>query len=261
MGRFANQTVLITGGTSGIGLATAQAFAVEGAQVVITGRNIERGLRAVERIDGAATFMLCDVRDAEQCRWVVEQNLDRFKRIDVLFNNAGIVPRGTVLETSPQVWEETWQTNVTGTFTMCRLVLPPMIAQGQGVIVNNASDWGIVGGQNAAAYCATKGAVVLLTKAMALDHARQGVRVNAVCPGDTLVERWRSKYDSDSAFEQFLREDGEQFPLGRVGLVDEIAQAVLFLASSESSYITGQALIVDGGHTAGGTSIRYGMGD
>jgi NAD(P)-dependent dehydrogenase (short-subunit alcohol dehydrogenase family) len=192
-----------------------------------------------------------------ECENAVQYTLARYGQIDILFNNAGIVPYGTVTTTSDEVWLDCFATNVHGTFYMSRATLPHMIERRSGVIVNNASDWGIVGGQDATAYSASKGAVVLMTKSMALDYARSGVRVNAVCPGDTLVDRWRTRRDDSQDFEAYLSALGDDFPLGRVGETDEIARAVLFLSSDESSYITGQTLTVDGGHTAGGTSVRY----
>ncbi len=136
---------------------------------------------------------------------------------------------------------------------MSKLVVPIMRAQSGGVIVNNASDWGLVGGPEAAAYCASKGAVVLLTKAMALDHARENIRINAVCPGDTFVKRWEEKgyFHNAGSMEEKLAKMGEALPMGRVGDVNEIARAVLFLACDDASFVTGVALAVDGGNTAG----------
>lgn len=260
MTKLSSKVALITGGSTGIGLATARLFAREGAQVIITARSADRGEAAAEAIrseGGAAVFTPCDVRQQDDCERAAAFAVQQFGRVDILFNNAGIVPIGTILETTPEVWRDVWETNVSGTFFMTRAVLPGMIERGAGVIVNNASDWGIVGGQNAAAYATTKGAIVQLTRSLALDHARQGIRVNAVCPGDTVVERWRSRSGSDAEFDAYLRGLGEQFPLGRVGAVEEIARGVLFLASDDSSYMTGQMLILDGGNTAGGTSTRY----
>jgi len=259
MGKLDGKVALITGGTSGIGLATASLFAREGATVAMTGRDAARGQAAEAALgaDGGAWFVACDVRDPASCEAAVTTVLDRFGRIDVLFNNAGVVPFGTILETSLDTWRETWETNVSGAYMMCRLALTGMIARGAGVIVNNASDWGISGGQGAAAYATTKGAVVQLTRSLALDHGRQGVRVNAVCPGDTLVDRWRARAGSEAAFAAYLDELGAAFPLGRVGQPDEIARAVLFLACDDSSYMTGQMLVVDGGNTAGAASTTY----
>ncbi len=260
--RLAHRVALITGGNSGIGQAAACLFAQEGAQVVIAARNADKGAATVQRIcddGGEAVFVPCDVRQPADCQRAADEALRRFGQIDILFNNAGIVPHGTVLDTSPDLWNDTFATNVGSIFHMSRAVLPDMIARGRGVIVNNASDWGVVAGQRVAAYCASKGAVIQLTRAMALDHGRQGIRVNAVCPGDTLVERWRANWRGEGTedFERYVQETGERFALGRVGQADEIAHAVLFLASDDSSYMTGQTLVVDGGNTAGGTSVRF----
>lgn len=255
--KLAQQIALITGGTSGIGEATARLFAQMGATVVITGRTASKGQAIAAEIGGL--FIESDIRQARECQRIVDETIRHYGAIDILFNNAGIVPYGTILETSAQVWEDVWATNVSGTFYTTQACLPGMIARGKGVIVNNASDWGIVGGQGALAYCTTKGAIVQMTKSLALDHARQGIRVNAVCPGDTYVERWR-RTRSDEEMKRYLKEDGALFPLGRVGQAEEIAQAVLFLASSDSSYMTGQMLVIDGGNTAGGASTVYAQG-
>jgi NAD(P)-dependent dehydrogenase (short-subunit alcohol dehydrogenase family) len=264
MPKLLNQVALITGGNSGIGRATALLFAAEGARVVITGRDAAKGTAVATEIaaaGGEAHFIACDVRDSTQCDQAVRETADRFGRLDILFNNAGIVPFGTVPDTSIDLWLDTFATNVHGVFYMSRAALPIMIAQGKGVIVNNASDWGIVGGQRAAAYSASKGAVIQLTRSMALDHGRQGIRVNALCPGDTYVERWRDRHERSGGipteFDAELARMGDVFALGRVGEADEIARAALFLASDDSSYMTGQTLVIDGGNTAGGSSTRY----
>ncbi|MBX3082110.1 MAG: glucose 1-dehydrogenase [Anaerolineae bacterium] len=260
MDRLAGKAALITGGNAGIGAATARLFAAEGAEVMIAARNTLTAQQALDQIraaGGTAHFVACDVRRAEDCQRAVAETLQLLGRIDVLFNNAGIVPMGTALETSLETWHEVFATNVNGTFYMSRAVLPHMIERNHGVIINNGSDWGVVGGQRAVAYCSTKGAVAQMTRAMALDHARQGIRVNAVCPGDTYVERWQGKLKAGQSMDDYLADLGHGFPLGRVAEADEIARAVLFLASDDSSYMTGQLLVVDGGNTAGGTSASF----
>ncbi|MCC6616913.1 MAG: glucose 1-dehydrogenase [Anaerolineae bacterium] len=264
MSRLYDRVALITGGNSGIGQATALRFAREGALVMIAARDRSKADNTIDEIrsdGGEARFIMCDVRSPDDCNRAVQATIEIFGGLDILFNNAGLVPYGTILETDTSTWLDTFAVNVHGTYFMSRAALPHMIDEGKGVIVNNASDWGVVGAQGAAAYAATKGAIVQLTRSMALDHGRQGIRVNAVCPGDTFVNRWRTNERgaamTDVEFATYLAELGEEFPLGRVGLVDEIARGVLFLASDDSSYMTGQLLIVDGGNTAGGASTRY----
>jgi NAD(P)-dependent dehydrogenase (short-subunit alcohol dehydrogenase family) len=174
--------------------------------------------------------------------------------VDILFNNAGIVTRGTAETTSEEVWNETMAINVTGVWRMCREVIPVMKRQGGGVIVNNGSDWSVVGGKDAFPYIASKGAVAQMTRAMALDFARDNIRVNAICPGDTFVDRWLEKgyfeYSDPVSLEQAVKDASEYLPMGRFGKPEEIAKAVLFLASDDSSFMTGHLLLVDGGHTA-----------
>jgi len=255
MSRLKDKVALITGGTSGIGEATAKLFAREGARVAITGRRAELGDRVVSEIrsgGGETIFIAADVTRAEDCRRSIEDTIAAFGRIDILFNNAGVVTQGTLEETSEEDWLRTFAVNVKGTYLMTKLVLPILRAQGSGVIVNNGSDWGIVGGPHYTAYSASKGAVVQMTKSVALEVARDNIRVNAVCPGDTYVERWRidERQNSVVDFEEELKAMGAELPIGRVGTVEEIANAVLFLASDESSFMTGATLMVDGGNTA-----------
>lgn len=251
--RLKDKVALITGGTSGIGEATALLFAREGARVAITGRNPERGAQTVRGIEASgekAIFIRADVSSASDCQRAVNETVQTFGRIDILFNNAGVYYPQTVLECSEREWDEQINVNLKGTFLMSKAVLPGMIARKSGVIINNASGWGIVGGDHAVAYCASKGGVVLMTKAMAIDHGAQGIRVNCVCPGD--VETPMLPADAKMRglkWEDYIAGCASR-PLGRVGTVDEIAKAVLFLASDDSSFMTGAALVVDGGGTA-----------
>jgi len=251
--RLNNKVALITGGTSGIGEATALLFAKEGAEIVITGRNKQRGAEVVKRIKdvgSGAIFIHADASSAGDCRGAVEETKEEFGRLDILFNNAGVFYPHTALECSEKEWDEQIDINLKGTFLMSKFALPVMIAQRGGVIVNNASGWGIVGGDRAVAYCASKGGVVLMTKAMAIDHGAQGIRVNCICPGD--VETPMLPLDPKMRglkWENYIAGCASR-PLGRVGTVEEIAKAVLFLASDDSSFMTGAALVVDGGGTA-----------
>lgn len=251
--RLADKVALVTGGTSGIGQATALLFAKEGARIAITGRNESRGQEVVKKITeagGEAVFMKADVRNSEECRQTVEKTLQAFGRIDILFNNAGVYYHNTVVDCTEEEWDLTLDINLKGTYLMSKFVLPTMIAQGSGVIINNSSGWGLVGGNEAAAYCASKGGVVLLTKAMAIDHSSQGVRINCVCPGDVdtpmLTEDARQR---GQPWKEYLVNASHR-PLGRIGKPEEIAKAALFLASEDSSFITGAVLAVDGGGTA-----------
>jgi len=251
--RLINKVALITGGNSGIGRATALLFAREGAKVALTGRDEERGKRVVEEIkkaSGTAIFIRSDVRFAEDCRQAVDKTLREFGRLDILFNNAGVYYPHTVVDCPEEEWDLTIDINLKGTYLMSKLVLPAMIAQGGGSIINNGSGWGITGGNEAASYCASKGGVVLLTKAMAIDHGRQGIRVNCLCPGD--VETPMLPADAKLRkieWKDYLAEASNR-PLGRIGTPDEIARAALFLATDDSSFMTGAVLAVDGGGTA-----------
>jgi NAD(P)-dependent dehydrogenase (short-subunit alcohol dehydrogenase family) len=251
--RLENKVALITGGTSGIGEATAVLFAQEGAKVTITGRDEKRGHAVAARIKnggGKALFVPSDVRRAEKCCHSVDETLRAFGGLDILFNNAGVFYPHTAVECTEEEWDLQMDVNLKGTFLMSKAVLPHMIEQHSGVIIHNSSGWGIAGGDAAVAYCASKGGVVLLTKAMAIDHGRHGIRVNCICPGDVdtpmLPEDARLR---GLKWEDYLAGCADR-PLGRIGTADEIAKAALFLASDDSSFMTGAALVVDGGGIA-----------
>lgn len=251
--RLNNKVALITGGTSGIGEATAILFAKEGASIVVAGRDDRRGQAVIEKIEsvgGKAAFVRTDVRLGKDCQAAVNTTIRSFGKLDILFNNAGVFYPHTILDCGEEEWDLQIDVNLKGTFLMSKYALPPMIAQGTGVIINNSSGWGLVGGDRAVAYCASKGGVVLLTKAMAIDHGPQGIRVNCICPGDVdtpmLPEDARMR---GLKWSDYLAGCANR-PLGRIGRPEEIAQAALFLASEDSSFLTGSALVVDGGGTA-----------
>jgi NAD(P)-dependent dehydrogenase (short-subunit alcohol dehydrogenase family) len=244
-----NQVALITGGTSGIGEAVALLFAREGARVAFTGRSRERGEAVLGKIAGSI-FVEADSRSSSDSRRAVDETLQAFGRLDILVNNAGVFYAHTILDCPESEWDEQLDSKLKGTFLMSKFALPSMIEQGQGTIINISSGWGLVGGDRAVAYCAANGGVVLLTKAMAIDHGPQGIRVNCICPGDVLTPMLPADAKLRGLnWEEYLAGCANR-PLGRIGTADEIAQAALFLASDDSSFMTGAALVVDGGGTA-----------
>jgi NAD(P)-dependent dehydrogenase (short-subunit alcohol dehydrogenase family) len=252
--QVSGKTALITGGAGGIGRATALLFAREGAAVSIVDLNEGAGqelVREISRAGGRAIFARADVACAGDCRRVVERTVKEFGGVDVLFNNAGIIRRASAVEVSEEDWDRLMAVNVKSIFFMCREIIPIMVAAKGGSIINTASGWGLAGGARAAAYCASKGAVVLMTKAMAIDHGRQNIRVNCICPGDTDTAMLRNEARQlDEAEDRFLSESANR-PLGRMGKPEEIARAALYLASDAASFVTGTALVVDGGGLAG----------
>jgi NAD(P)-dependent dehydrogenase (short-subunit alcohol dehydrogenase family) len=248
------KTAIVTGGAGGIGRATALLFSREGASVCIVDLNQQAGEEAVREISsagGRAIFERADVTSAADCRCVVERTVREFGGIHILFNNAGIIRRASVPQTSEAEWDAVMAVNVKSIFLMCREIIPIVARAGGGSIINTASGWGLAGGARAAAYCASKGAVVLMTKALAIDHGRQNIRVNCICPGDTETAMLRSEARQLGEAEDHFLSDSANRPLGRVGKPDEIAQAALYLAGDAASFVTGTALVVDGGGLAG----------
>ena len=245
---FTGKTALITGAASGMGAATAREFRAAGGQVVIVDRNEQLAAQVAGEID-AGLPVVGDVSDPAFCAHAVETALQRHGRLDVLVNAAGIIVRADALATSDEQWQRVMNVNVNGVFYMSRAAIGPMKRQGHGVIVNFGSIWGSVGAAGVVAYCASKGAVHQITRAMALDHARDGIRINAVCPGEVNTPMLASER-SQPVTAELMQRIADSVPAGRLAEPVEIARVVLFLASDAASYMTGAMVNVDAGYTA-----------
>jgi meso-butanediol dehydrogenase/(S,S)-butanediol dehydrogenase/diacetyl reductase len=247
--RFEDKVVLITGGTRGIGFATAQLFAGQGARVVIVGRDANKTTEAAREVPGRGEAG--NVSIAADCERIVSKTLKLYGQLVVLVNCAGVIYRNrTVEQTTEEEWDATFDVNVKGTFLMCKYALPAL-RETRGCVVNMSSYVGLVGFAGTSAYAASKAAILNLTRSMALDHAKEGIRVNAVCPGSVDTEMIHTAWQQFGDVEQARKIWAEKHPLGRIALPEEVAQAILFLASEDASFITGAALPVDGGITAG----------
>ncbi len=244
---FQGKVVIVTGSASGMGAASARAFAKAGAKVVIVDRNKTLAQQIATEL--GAEVQVGDVSDSAFCNSVVEQTVEQHGRLDVLVNAAGIIVRASGEDTSDEQWQRIMAVNVSGTFFMCRAAIKAMKPQGSGAIVNFGSIWGELGAAGVAAYCASKGAVHNLTRALALDHAKDGIRINAVCPGEVNTPMLQSER-KEPVTPVLLQRLAETVPMGRLADPVEIAQVVLFLASSQASYMTGSLVLVDGGYAA-----------
>ncbi|MBB4920055.1 SDR family NAD(P)-dependent oxidoreductase [Streptosporangium saharense] len=245
------KVAIVTGGASGIGQATALLFGRQGAAVVVAdidGQGAERVAREIEAGGGRAVGVETDVAAEADCARAVRTAVETFGGLHVVFNNAGIIRRSTALELTADEWDRVMAVNVRSVFLMCKHAIPAM--KDGGSIVNTGSGWGLKGGGNALSYCASKAAVVNMTRALAIDHAKAGIRVNSVNPGDTDTPMLREEARQLSEDWAAFAADAADRPMGRAGTPDEIAQAVLFLASDAASYVTGTALVVDGGGLA-----------
>ena len=243
-----NRTAVITGASSGMGAACAREFAKAGFNVVVVGRNASRSLQVADEIEADAP-VVGDVSDSSFCRSAIETAFSRHGSVDVLVNAAGIIARAGAAETSDEQWKRVIDVNLGGVFFMCRAALPIMKRQGKGAIVNFGSIWGEVAAAGVAAYCASKGAVHNLTRAMALEHVKDGIRINAVCPGEVNTPMLSTER-KEPVTPQMLDAIAQTVPMGRLADPAEIARVVLFMASDAASYMTGSMITVDAGFTA-----------
>ncbi len=253
MTRLEGKVAIVTGGGSGIGRAIAMVFGREGAKVAVLGRRqepLEGVVKELVESGAEGRAIPCDVTRSEDARRAVEEVEKAFGRVNVLVNNAGIWSASTVETISEEEWDRVIETNLKGTFLMSRAALPGLRRAGGGAIVNVGSVLGLVGMKERAAYCASKGAVTLLTKAMALDHAHEDIRVNCICPAIIETELVAGLFSETEAGRIARAARIDTLPLGRFGQPNDVAETAAFLASDESSWITGTAIPMDGGLTA-----------
>ena len=253
MNRFETHVVLITGGSSGIGFATARAFLEEGAKVAVTGRNAARLGRAVRRLDspGRILGLRGDVSKAADARRFIVRTEKTFGPLDVLVNNAGIYVERSTEHLTEREWDSVLDINLKGAFLCTKYALPGMIRRKRGNIINVASDSGLVATPLSSAYCASKGGMVLFTRVLAVDHAKDGIRANAICPGNVETPMLdRDAQASGLRKKEYHRRLIASVPQKRAAKPEEIARAILFLASDEVPFMTGAAMSVDGGWTS-----------
>lgn len=250
--KLQDKVFLITGAGSGIGCATALLFAREGAKVMVTDSNPGRAVQTqhlIEREGGTACAMQVDVTQEEQVMGAIASTIATFGRLDILHNNAGISILKPISETTETDLDQLIGVNLKGVMFGCKHAIPPMVAQGGGIIINTASELAFIGQSLYSAYCATKGAVVAFTRALAVEWAAQGIRVNAICPGPTLTPMLQAEFDMAADPASEARAVCQSIPAGRLGTPEDIARAALFLASEDAQFLHGTTLVADGGRT------------
>ena len=248
-----NRTAIITGGASGIGFGSARRLAEFGAQIAIFDIQQELGEKAVAEINSGgseAIFLNCDITSSKDCERAVLKTIQTYGKIDILFNNAGVAVRKNIVDLTEDGWDLTMNVTLKGIYLISHYVIPHMIKNGGGSIVNTGSGWSLKGGENAVSYCAAKGGVLNLTRAMAIDHGRHNIRVNCVCPGDIDTPMLRNECTQLGEDEKEFMKEAADRPLNRVGTPEDVANAVLFFASDMSTWVTGAHLVVDGGGIA-----------
>lgn len=253
MTRLAGKAALITGGGTGIGRAIALAFAREGAMVAVAGRRrekLEETLREMEKQRSEGVAIVCDVSNERDAQRAVRETAEAFGKLNVLVNNAGVLHAATIEGTSEEQWDKLLKINLKGPFLMCKAALVEFRKAGGGAIVNVGSVLGLVAMKDRAAYCASKGGVTLLTKAIALDHAHENVRSNCICPSIVETELVQGLFAASEEGRALKKARIGSIPLGRMGRPEDVAEMAVFLASEESSWLTGAAVPLDGGLSA-----------
>ncbi len=255
MNRLQDKVAVIAGGTSGFGIATAELFVREGAVVVIAGRNREKGAAACEQIrkrtEMDVRFIRCDVTQETDVKDLADAVMQSNRKIDILVNSAGMLIRKSFEETTENEWDGVMAANLKGPFFCCKHMIPPMIEEKRGSVVNISSHVSLIGKGDVPVYSASKGGLTALTRSLALRYARYNIRVNCICPGTILTELNRNVFESAPDPEQKMREVIGTYPLGRLGTPIDVAYAAVYLGSDESSWVTGVALPLEGGYTAG----------